>query len=123
LPVMFVIQPRMLQTGLRTTSWTGMKTVPIMLLHAPGTEPCGMPGLVNDSTLINGSVDLYAPYLSGQRQPNMGHVDDNVFGIWPFGLYQQTNNSSYLTIARNLADDEFDPPRSGKIYGPMRGSV
>jgi unsaturated rhamnogalacturonyl hydrolase len=69
-------------------------------------------GLVNDSTLIDGSVDLYAPYLSGQRQPNTGHVDDNVFGIWPFGLYQQTNNSSYLTIAQNLADDEFNPPRS-----------
>ncbi|MBN2536342.1 MAG: glycoside hydrolase family 88 protein [Spirochaetales bacterium] len=69
-------------------------------------------GLVGDSTLINGSVNLYAPYLSGQKQPNTGHVDNNIFGIWPFGLYQQTDNSSCLTIARNLADDEFNPPRS-----------
>jgi unsaturated rhamnogalacturonyl hydrolase len=69
-------------------------------------------GLTQDSTLIDASVNAYAPYLSGQRQPNTGHVDDNVFGIWPFGLYQQTNNSSYLNIARNLADDEFNPANS-----------
>ena len=69
-------------------------------------------GLVNDSNLIDGSISLYAPYLSGQSQPNEGHVDSNVFGIWPFGLYQRTNNSAYLDIAQYLADDEFDPPRT-----------
>lgn len=68
-------------------------------------------GVVNDSTLIDESVNLYAPYLKGEKQPNIGHVDNNVFGIWPFGLYQRTNNPAYLDIAQYLADDEFDPPR------------
>jgi rhamnogalacturonyl hydrolase YesR len=45
------------------------------------------------------------------QQPT-GHVDNNVYGIWPLGLYQQTNNSSYLDTGLYLADEEFDPPTS-----------
>jgi unsaturated rhamnogalacturonyl hydrolase len=67
---------------------------------------------VDDSSMVEKSITLYTSYLNGRKRPKIGHVDYNVFGIWPFHLYQQTNDTSYLTIARNLADDGFNPPRS-----------
>jgi unsaturated rhamnogalacturonyl hydrolase len=49
----------------------------------------------------------YAPFLKGTRKPHIGHVDYNVFGIWPFEMYRQTGKEEYLKIPKNLADKEF----------------
>jgi unsaturated rhamnogalacturonyl hydrolase len=49
----------------------------------------------------------YAPFLKGKKKPHSGHVDYNVFGIWPFELYRQTGQESYLEIPKKLADGEF----------------
>jgi rhamnogalacturonyl hydrolase YesR len=53
----------------------------------------------------------YSKYLSGKRKPHSGHVDYNVFGIWPFEIFRQTNDEKYLAIPKKLADDEFANPR------------
>lgn len=49
----------------------------------------------------------YTPFLKGTRKPHIGHMDYNVFGIWPFEMYRQTGKEEYLKIPKNLADKEF----------------
>jgi len=41
---------------------------------------------VGDSNITNQLAAKYAPYLSGKRKPRSGHVDYNVFAIWPLSL-------------------------------------
>ncbi len=53
----------------------------------------------------------YTPFYKGRRKPHSGHVDYNVFGIWPFEMYRQTKNEHYLKVAKKLADDEYKNPR------------
>mgnify|MGYP000597368239 CR=1 FL=1 len=48
----------------------------------------------------------YALYDQGKRKPRRGHVDYNVFGIWPLELYRQTGNEDYLKMGLDLADHE-----------------
>ncbi len=55
--------------------------------------------------------DGYSKYLIGKKKPHSGHVDYNVFGIWPFEIYRQTGDEKYLAIPKKLADDEFANPR------------
>ena len=64
------------------------------------------------ATKLLGRIEAaYAPCLSGAIQPEIGHVDNNVFGIVPFELCRQTGNPDYLPLARCLADEEFEDPR------------
>ena len=53
----------------------------------------------------------YTPFLKGKRKPHKGHVDYNVFGIWPFEMYRQTGNDEYLKMGKMLADHEYENPR------------
>ena len=53
----------------------------------------------------------FQPYFEGKRKYRRGHVDFNVFGIWPFELYHQTGNKDYLEMAKDLADHEYSNPR------------
>jgi unsaturated rhamnogalacturonyl hydrolase len=56
-------------------------------------------------------IEGYSLWLKGKKKPHSGHVDYNVFGIWPFEIYRQTGNEKYLAIPKKLADDEFKNPR------------
>lgn len=56
-------------------------------------------------------IEGYSPFLKSKKKPHSGHVDYNVFGIWPFELYRQTGDEKYLPIPKKLADDEFAKPR------------
>ena len=62
----------------------------------------------------------YEPFLKGKRKPHSGHVDYNVFGIWPFEMYRQTGNEAYLKIAKKLADDEWKNPREDGLTALTR---
>lgn len=53
----------------------------------------------------------FAPYNSGKKKYKKGHVDFNVFGIWPLELYRQTGNKDYFQRGIALADDEYKDPR------------
>lgn len=55
--------------------------------------------------------NAYTPYLTGDKIPHTGHVDNNVFGIVPFELFRQTRDRKYLPIAKLLADEEWTNPR------------
>ena len=66
---------------------------------------------INDKGILQKIENGYAPFLKGKRKPHSGHVDYNVFGIWPFEMYRQTGNEKYLQTAKKLADDEFKNPR------------
>jgi rhamnogalacturonyl hydrolase YesR len=61
--------------------------------------------------IANQVIEGYSPYLEGKKKPHSGHVDYNVFGIWPFEIYRQTGDEKYLAIPKKLADDEFKNPR------------
>lgn len=61
--------------------------------------------------IANQVIEGYSPYLKGKKKPHSGHVDYNVFGIWPFEIYRQTGDEKYLDIPKKLADDEFKNPR------------
>jgi unsaturated rhamnogalacturonyl hydrolase len=61
--------------------------------------------------IANRVINGYSPYLKGKKKPHSGHVDYNVFGIWPFEIYRQTGDEKYLGIPKKLADDEFENPR------------
>ena len=64
-----------------------------------------------DESITRQLQEGFQPYYRGKRKPHRGHVDYNVFGIWPFELYRQTGDERYLQIARDLADDEYRDPR------------
>ena len=53
----------------------------------------------------------FKPFKEGKRKYRTGHVDFNVFGIWPLELYRQTGNAEALGMGRQLADMEFSAPR------------
>lgn len=72
---------------------------------------CKLSGAIADPGILEQMEILYAPFLEGMRAPRKGHVDYNVFGIWPFEMYRQTGNEAYLKLALDLADDEFKNPR------------
>jgi rhamnogalacturonyl hydrolase YesR len=61
-----------------------------------------------------------APYISGKRNYRKGHVDFNVFGIWPFELYRQTGNDEYLRVGKELADDEYNETREDGLTSYSR---
>ena len=64
---------------------------------------------------ITTARNKYRPYLDGQKSlPRGGKfpVDANIFGIWPFELYQQTNDQRYIRDGKYLADEEWNNPRS-----------
>jgi len=46
--------------------------------------------------------------------PNMGHVDNNVFGALPFELYMQTKKDNYLKVAIPFADNQWELPSKPK---------
>lgn len=50
----------------------------------------------------------YRQYSKGIKFNLKGHVDYNVFGIWPFEIYRQTVDPHYLKKAKFLADHEFE---------------
>ena len=72
---------------------------------------CRLSEAIGDKSILEQMEVLYTPFLEGKRAPRRGHVDYNVFGIWPFEMYRQTGNEAYLKLALDLADDEFKNPR------------
>ena len=60
-----------------------------------------------DKVIRENMMNGYDKYLNGKKKPHHGHVDYNVFGIWPFELYRQTGQAKYLDIPKKLADGEF----------------
>jgi rhamnogalacturonyl hydrolase YesR len=73
---------------------------------------CKFSEAIGDESILHQMEASYKPFLEGKRSPRMGHVDYNVFGIWPFEMYRQTGNEVYLKLAGKLADDEFKDPRA-----------
>jgi rhamnogalacturonyl hydrolase YesR len=72
---------------------------------------CKLSAAINDQSILQQMEECYTPFLEGKSLAHSGHVDYNVFGIWPFEMYRQTGNEQYLTLAKELADDEFKNPR------------
>jgi unsaturated rhamnogalacturonyl hydrolase len=72
---------------------------------------CKLSEAIDDPGILQQMEACYAPFLEGKQIPHSGHVDYNVFGIWPFEMYRQTGKEQYLKLARELADDEFKNPR------------
>lgn len=66
-------------------------------IHDPGIS----------ETIRNG----YTPFYKGSRKNHIGHVDYNVFGIWPLEMYRQTGDKKYLEKGKLLADDEYKTVR------------
>ncbi|MCY1718868.1 glycoside hydrolase family 88 protein [Prolixibacteraceae bacterium Z1-6] len=67
--------------------------------------------VTGDSEITTQMEKGIAPYIYGNRHYRKGHVDYNVFGIWPFELYRQTGNKDYLQTGKELADDEYENVR------------
>lgn len=65
----------------------------------------------NNEEITKQIEEGYTPYLEGKRKPRTGHVDFNVFGIWPFELYRQTGNEDYFEMGMMMAEDEYKDPR------------
>lgn len=63
---------------------------------------------IEDKNIKEKMINGFEPYFKGKRKPHSGHVDYNVFGIWPFELYRQTGEKRYLEIALKLANDEYN---------------
>lgn len=73
-----------------------------------------------NKNIANQVIEGYSPYLRGKKKPHSGHVDYNVFGIWPFEIYRQTGDEKYLAIPKKLADDEFKNPREDGLTNLTR---
>jgi len=75
---------------------------------------------IGDKTITEKIAGGYAPFLKGHKKPHMGHVDYNVFGIWPFELYRQTGEEKYLAIPEKLAENEFKELNTEGLSGLSR---
>lgn len=62
----------------------------------------------NDSAIQGKVIKGYHGFLNGLKYNLKGHVDYNLFGIWPFEIYRQTREKKYLQKPKHLADDEFE---------------
>ena len=72
---------------------------------------CRFAEVIDEPGILRQMEEAYAPFREGKRSPRTGHVDYNVFGIWPFEMYRQTGKEEYLNLAKRLADDEFTGKR------------
>jgi rhamnogalacturonyl hydrolase YesR len=72
---------------------------------------CRFSDIIDEKSILRQMEESYAPFLEGKRSPHTGHVDYNVFAIWPFEMYRQTGKEGYLNLAKKLADDEFKGTR------------
>jgi unsaturated rhamnogalacturonyl hydrolase len=75
---------------------------------------------IGDKTITEQMARGYAPFLKGKRKHHIGHVDYNVFGIWPFELYRQTRQEKYLAIPVRLAKNEFKELNAEGLSGLSR---
>ena len=66
---------------------------------------------IHDSKIAATMRDGYTPFYKGSKKNHIGHVDYNVFGIWPFEMYRQSGDKKYLDKGKLLADDEYKSPR------------
>jgi unsaturated rhamnogalacturonyl hydrolase len=66
---------------------------------------------IGDSLIRIQLQKKFEPWLKGKHKIHSGHVDYNVFGIWPFEIYRQTGDKKFLSIAKKLADDEYKTNR------------
>ena len=62
----------------------------------------------------------YVPWDRGKRKPHRGHVDYNVFGIWPLEMYRQTGKDSCLETGMDLADHEYESVREDGLTSLAR---
>lgn len=75
---------------------------------------------VNDQSITKRIEAGYEPFLTGRRKPHKGHVDYNVFGIWPLEMYRQTQKEEYLKTGLWLADLEWENPREDGLTNLTR---
>jgi len=66
---------------------------------------------IHDSGIAKRMQEGYAPFYKGSKKNHIGHVDYNVFGIWPLEMYRQTGDKKYLEKGKLLADDEYKTAR------------
>jgi rhamnogalacturonyl hydrolase YesR len=66
---------------------------------------------IHDAKIADRIREGYTPYYKGSKKNHIGHVDYNVFGIWPFEMYRQTGDKKYLDKGKLLADDEYKSAR------------
>lgn len=62
----------------------------------------------NDPAILEKVKKGYHSFSKGIKFNLKGHVDYNVFGIWPFEIYRQTGDGQYLKKPKFLADHEFE---------------
>lgn len=64
--------------------------------------------MTQDEAILERVQRGYHSFSKGIKFNLKGHVDYNVFGIWPFEIYRQTGDEHYLKKPKYLADHEFE---------------
>lgn len=64
--------------------------------------------VTDDPEILERVKKGYHWFSKGPKFNMKGHVDYNVFGIWPFEIYRQTQDEYYLKKPKFLADHEFE---------------
>lgn len=64
--------------------------------------------ITNNPAILKKVEKGYKGFSKGIKFNLKGHVDYNVFGIWPFEIYRQTGDEQYLKKPTFLADHEFE---------------
>lgn len=64
--------------------------------------------------------DRYMKVITDSIPNTADHVDANVYGILPFELYRLTGNPAFLEQARQLADAQWENPRSDGLSNQTR---
>ncbi|AXY78707.1 glycosyl hydrolase [Paraflavitalea soli] len=72
--------------------------------------------LTKDQQLLDLLEKRFQPLFSTESAylPPKYHVDLNMFGSLPLGLYQLTNNKKYLELGLPYADTQWEVPDNGK---------
>lgn len=72
--------------------------------------------LTKDTTLLRLLEKKFQPLFTTEKAllPIRNHVDLNMFGSLPLGLYQLTNNQKYRDLGMPYADTQWELPQNAK---------
>jgi unsaturated rhamnogalacturonyl hydrolase len=111
------------EVGKRVAEHFAVRPLPVAPKKIPYPEVCTwygsltFAGLTNDKQLATKLEDRFQPLFGADSVivPAPNHVDNTVFGGVPFELFILTKNQKYLSMAKRIADRQWEAPQGNRI--------
>jgi rhamnogalacturonyl hydrolase YesR len=116
------------EVGKRVADHFAVRPLPVAPRKIPYPEVCTWYGsltfarLINDNQLAAKLEERFQPLFGTDSViiPVPNHVDNTVFGGVPFELFILTKDQKYLTMAKKIADKQWEAPQGDKVSPSAR---